>query len=250
MENSCVLSAARRIIPGAGRFHDVIGRDRCVFKSVRRYAGRVLGAFFALSLLQVAAVRYINPPGTPLMVYRWARGDHIDCRWRPLREISPFLQQAVLAAEDQCFTSHRGFDFEQIKRSLEERVRRDRHRGASTITMQTARNLYLWQGYSWSRKAFEVYYTLLIELLWSKGRILEVYLNIAEWGPGLFGAEAAAQHYFKCRAQALTKSQAALMAAVLPSPRTWSPLRPTRFLHERKTFILKHMDRFRAFPCS
>jgi monofunctional biosynthetic peptidoglycan transglycosylase len=179
------------------------------------------------------------------MAYRWLNGERLDFRWRALSEISPYLQRAVIAAEDQRFLDHHGFDWREIERALEEYRQKERRRGASTITMQVARNVYLWHGYSWLRKALEAYYTVLIELLWPKWRIMEVYLNIAEWGSQIFGAEAASRRYFRCSAAALTKPQAALLAAVLPNPRRWSPEHPTRYIRKRQSIILHQMDWFR-----
>jgi monofunctional biosynthetic peptidoglycan transglycosylase len=198
-----------------------------------------------LTVLQVALARFINPPCTPLMLYRWLQGEGLRVQWRSLGSISPYLQQAVITSEDQLFLSHNGFDYAQINRAIREHLYKGRQRGASTITMQTARNLFLWQGHSWLRKILEAYYTFLIELLWNKARIMEVYLNIAEWGKGTFGAEAAAQYYFTRPASGLTTTQAALMAAVLPNPRRWSPAHPTGYILKRTNFILRHMHHFR-----
>jgi len=205
----------------------------------------LLVIILSVTSAQVIFFKYINPPFTPLMLYRLAHREGMHCRWKPLSWISPFLQQAVLASEDQRFADHNGFDFNQINEALQEQTGKKRLRGASTISMQVARNLFLWQGRSWTRKALEAYYTVLIELLWNKRRILEMYLNVAEWGKGIFGAEAAALHYFRCSASAVSREQAALLAAVLPNPRKWSPVRPTSSVQRRKAFILKYMDRFR-----
>jgi len=179
------------------------------------------------------------------MLYCYLKGDGLRATWKPLRKISPLLQQAVLAAEDQRFYEHTGFDFNQIEDSVQDYTKTGRLRGASTITMQTARNLFLWQGRSWLRKMLETYFTLVIELLWSKARIMEVYLNIIEWGTGVFGAEAASQHYFSLPASSLGRYQAAVMTAVLPNPRRWSPVRPTRYISRRAEHIMRSMDHFR-----
>jgi len=196
------------------------------------------------SIFQVVFIRFLNPPATPLMAYRCLRRKELTFHWLPLSKISPFLQQAVIAAEDQRFLSHRGFDWKQIEEALQEYREKGRRRGASTITMQVARNLYLWQGRSWLRKGLEIYYTALMEFTWPKWRIMEVYLNIAEWGPGVFGAEAAARRYFRCSAGALTEPQAALLAAVLPNPHRWSPEHPTRYIRKRQATILSQMNWF------
>lgn len=195
------------------------------------------------SVAQVSTVRFLNPPATPLMIYRWLSGEKLDFRWRSLSKISPYLQRAVIAAEDQRFLSHHGFDWKEIEQAFEEYQEEGRIRGASTITMQVARNIFLWQGYSWLRKGLEVYYTALIELLWPKWRIMEVYLNVVELGPEIFGAEAAARRYFGYSAASLTKPQAALLAAVLPNPHRWSPKYPTQYIRERQSTLLREMKR-------
>jgi monofunctional biosynthetic peptidoglycan transglycosylase len=204
----------------------------------------MLLGLMAFSVHQVLLLRFINPPFTPLMVYCWIKGDGMDFQWRSLSEVSSFLQQAVLASEDQRFLEHSGFDWNQIQRAIQERQRRGRVRGASTISMQVARNLYLWQGHSWIRKGLEAYYTVLIEIMWPKWRIMEIYLNVVEWGPGIFGAEASAQHYFQRPASRLTKYQAALMAAVLPNPKRWKASQPTPYIRSRQSTILRQMHMF------
>ena len=219
--------------------------SRRIVRSGLRNGLILLAIILCISFAQVILFKYINPPFTPLMLYRLAHREGMQYRWKPLSWMSPFLQQAVLAAEDQRFPDHNGFDFNQINEALQEYADNKPLRGASTISMQVARNLFLWQGRSWTRKALEAYYTVLIELLWTKQRILETYLNVAEWGKGIFGAEAAAIHYFRCSASAVSREQAALLAAVLPNPRKWSPVRPTPFIMQRKAFILRYMNRFK-----
>ena len=204
----------------------------------------ILAGLVTFSILQVSIIRFLNPPATPLMLYRWLCGEQLDFRWRSLSEISPFLQRAVIAAEDQRFLTHHGFDWKQIGVALEEYQNGERIRGASTITMQVARNIFLWQGYSWLRKGLEVYYTALIELLWPKWRIMEVYLNIVELGPQIFGAEAAARRYFGHSAASLPEPKAALLAAILPNPHRWSPKHPTQYIRERQSTILREMKKF------
>ena len=204
----------------------------------------LIAGWVAFSFVQVIGVKWINPPMTPTMAYSWVRGDRVRFEWRPLSQISPFLQQAVLASEDQNFFHHHGFDWQQIEQAIETHGEGHRLRGASTITMQVARNLYLWQGRSWLRKGLEAYYTMLIEFLWPKERILEVYLNVAEIGRGIFGAEAAALHFFGHPSSHLSKSEAALLAAVLPNPRRWSPAHPTPYVRRRQAQILLQMEQF------
>lgn len=177
----------------------------------------LLGVFVAVfSTLWVVAYRFINPPITTLMVMERMRVDKLEYDWAQLAEISPNLQHAIIAAEDANFCLHRGFSLEDIRKALNEDGRR---RGASTISQQTAKNAFLWPDASWLRKGVEAGFTVLIETFWPKSRILEVYLNIAEFGIGVFGAEAAAQYYFGVPAKALSRDQAARMAHMLPSPR-------------------------------
>lgn len=177
----------------------------------------LLGVCLAVfSTLWVVAYRFINPPITTLMVIEKLRVDKLEFDWKPLPEISPNLQHAVIAAEDANFCLHGGFSLEDIRKALNDDGRR---RGASTISQQTAKNAFLWPDASWLRKGVEVGFTVLVETFWPKSRILEVYLNIAEFGIGVFGAEAAAQYYFGVSAKALTRDQAARMAQMLPSPR-------------------------------
>lgn len=195
----------------------------------------------------VLLLRFINPPCTPLMLWRWAEGEGMRHEWRDLRGMAPAVQQAVMAAEDQQFSDHFGFDWDQISRAMKENLKRKRPRGASTITMQTARNLFLWQGGGMVRKGLEAYFTLLLELFWPKARIMEVYLNIAEWGTGVFGAEAASRVYFNRSASQLTARQAALLAAVLPNPRRWSPANPNSYIARRAGEIAADMHSFAPF---
>jgi len=192
----------------------------------------------------VVLLRFVNPPCTPLMLWRWAAGEGMRHEWRDLAGISPAVQQAVMASEDQQFADHFGFDWRQIERAIKENLRRRHPRGASTITMQTARNLFLWQGGGFVRKGLEAYFALLIELLWTKARIMEMYLNIIEWGPGIFGAEAASRAYFSRPAAGLTHGQAALLAAVLPNPRRWSPASPSSYVSGRAAAIDREMQSF------
>jgi monofunctional biosynthetic peptidoglycan transglycosylase len=185
--------------------------------------------------------RFVPAPLTPLMVLRQMQGEGLDKRWVDYDAISPNLRRAVLASEDARFCTHHGFDWTEIDAALNDFQSGDRLRGASTITQQTAKNLFLWPG-GWLRKIVEVNPTVLLELLWPKRRILETYLNIVEWGPGLYGAEAASRAYFGRPARLLTAPEAALMAAVLPNPRRWSPAKPTEYIRSRATTILARMS--------
>lgn len=208
-----------------------------------------LGLFlFCLTILQVLALKFINPWVTPNIAWEWAESVIKEQpEKRPkytfvnIKTISPHLRQAVIAAEDQRFLSHNGFDFNEIKNVLKEFIKRKKLRGASTISMQTARSVFLLSSKSVFRKMAEVYYTVLIELLWDKHRILEMYLNTVDWGTSVTGAEAASQKYFSKSSQDLTPSQAAIMTAILPSPHKWSVMRPTPYLKTRQKQIMKDM---------
>jgi monofunctional glycosyltransferase len=200
------------------------------------------------STLQVLVLRFVDPPVSMVMVVRqvgaWAGGDRdlrIAYEWRDLERISPSLPLAVVAAEDQRFAEHRGFDLEAIEKARRHNARGGRLRGASTISQQVAKNLFLWEGRSWLRKGVEAWYTVLIELLWPKTRILEVYVNIAEFGDGVYGAQAAARRYFGREASQLDPAQAARLAAVLPSPRRYSAARPGPYVQRRAAQIQRQM---------
>lgn len=179
------------------------------------------------------------------MVQRYLQSDpsgaRIEKSWVDLESISPEAVLAVLAAEDQRFFTHGGFDIREIQAALAARQNGERLRGASTISQQTAKNVFLWNSRSWVRKGLEVYFTWLAEQLWGKARILEVYLNCAEMGDGLYGIEAAAQEYFKKPASALTAREGALLAAILPNPRERSPLAPSDYVLDRQEWILGQM---------
>jgi monofunctional biosynthetic peptidoglycan transglycosylase len=178
--------------------------------------------------------RFAPPPITLLMVQRLIEGHDFDKRWRPLSQISPALAEAAIGAEDAKFCLHNGFDMNAIRQAMKANERRpERLRGGSTISQQTAKNAFLWPARSWIRKGLETYFTVLIEALWGKRRIMEVYLNVVEFGPGVYGAEAAAQRYFKVPASKLTRTQAARLAAVLPRPLLYNARNPGPYVAAR-----------------
>jgi monofunctional biosynthetic peptidoglycan transglycosylase len=205
--------------------------------------------YFGSSIFFVILFRFVNPPVTPLMVIRLAQQASsgqplkLEKKWVPLSAISPNLQLAVVAAEDNKFTSHFGFDFEAIDkaRSFNERKQGRRVHGASTISQQTAKNVFLWPQRSWLRKGLEAYFTILIETIWGKRRIMEVYLNVIETGDGIYGAEKASLTYFQKPAARLTRGEAASLAAILPDPLRWNPAHPTPYLVNRREWILWNM---------
>ena len=211
-----------------------------------RWLGRAVGAAVLALVALIALYRVVPPPVTPLMV-RHAFTDGIAKRWTALDRIAPALVRAVVAAEDARFLEHRGVDWEAIRNARDYNARHgdEPRRGGSTITMQCARNVFLWQGKSYVRKGLEVGVAYLLELLWGKRRILEVYLNVVEWGPGLYGADAAAHRYFGVSAAELDLRQASLLAAALPNPRRWTPSMPTRFLDGRAGVIARRVAHVR-----
>jgi monofunctional glycosyltransferase len=205
--------------------------------------------FIFLSIFSVLLLKWINPPTSSIMIQRkiealvlWNDRQMIAYEWFSYNDISKQMALAVVAAEDQNFPFHFGFDFEQIEKALEQHERGRRLRGASTITQQVAKNLFLWEGRSFIRKGFEAYFTVLIELLWSKERILEVYLNIIETGDMIFGVGAASQIYFKKEPYKLTRTQAALLAATIPNPKRFSARNPSGYILRRQSWILGQMS--------
>ncbi len=198
---------------------------------------RVVAAFFIFSIGSVAIHRFVPVPVTFLMIERLFQGYGIDHRWVSADRISDNLKAAVIASEDQKFCSHNGFDVEAIQKAQAYNATHKRKRGASTISQQTAKNVFLWPDRSWVRKGFEVYYTFLIEHLWPKDRILEVYLNSVEWAPGVYGAEAASQHWFHHSAATLSKAEAAKLAAILPDPLKWKATGSGHYVNVRSGTI-------------
>lgn len=202
----------------------------------------------ALSIVSVIVFRWVPVPLTPLMLIRDVEqlgdgnGVTMEHDWVPLEEISPKLQLAVVCSEDQNYLKHYGFDIGAIKKAMKENEEGKRFRGGSTITQQTAKNVFLWQGRSYLRKACEAWFTLLIETFWSKERIMEVYLNSIEMGNGIYGAEAASQHWFHKPAKKLTKDEAAAIAAILPNPLRLKANPATEYVAKRKAWIKQQMN--------
>lgn len=219
-----------------------------IYRRFKQIVKWMVVAFFGSTILAVVAFRFLPVWFTPLMFIRLgeqiAEGKEIKLRhhWVPLREMTPYMPLAVIASEDQRFLSHHGFDFEAIEKAAK-RNRQDNKRklGASTISQQTAKNVFLWPGRTWVRKGLEAYFTTLIELMWSKERIMEVYLNSIEMGDGIYGAEAVAQWHFNLPCSQLAKGQCALIAATLPNPRKYSSAAPSPYMVKRKNKILREM---------
>lgn len=220
-------------------------RRGLVRRSLRRL-GRAVVLFIVATVILAAIYRFVPPPLTPLMVIRLFEGNWIHKDWVSYEEISPNLARAVIASEDAGFCAHWGFDFAAIQKALRHNEKSRRLRGGSTISNQTAKNTFLWPGDTtltrYARKAIEPYFTLLIETMWGKKRILEVYLNVVEWAPGVYGAEAAAQHHFGKPAAALSRREAALLAATLPNPLKYNAGKPGQFVSRRAAQIQAQMN--------
>jgi len=218
-----------------------------VLKTIQKWLQGLVIFFFASTILTVVAYRWLPVYVTPLMVIRCVeqigRGEQIRLRhhWVPLNEMSKYMPVAVMASEDQRFMEHHGFDFEAIDKAIQESKGGKRQRGGSTISQQTAKNVFLWPSHSWVRKGLEAYFTALIELIWSKQRIMEVYLNSIEMGDGIYGAEAVAQWHFHCTAAELTRNNCALIAATLPNPLKFSSKEPSPYMLKRQTWIMRQM---------
>jgi monofunctional biosynthetic peptidoglycan transglycosylase len=205
-------------------------------------------AFFVLSIVSVIVYRWVPVPITPLMLIRDVeqlkngKGVTMEHDWVPLEEISPKLQLAVVCSEDQNYLKHFGVDWGAIQKAMKENEKGKRVRGGSTITQQTAKNVFLWQGRSYLRKGLELWFTLLIEVFWSKERIMEVYLNSIEMGNGIYGAEAASQHWFHKSAKKLSKDEAAAIAAILPNPLRYKANPASSYIVQRKAWIKQQMN--------
>ena len=218
-----------------------------LLKKIINIASKVLVYFLFVSIIWVIALRFINPPITLLMVLRNierkadGKSFKTDKKWVDFEDISDNMKRAAVSAEDQLFLKHIGFDVNAIEKAFENNAKGKKVKGGSTISQQTAKNVFLWPGRSYIRKGFEAYFTLLIEIFWSKERILEVYLNVIEMGDGIYGAEAASQAYYGKSCTKLTRSEAALIAACFPNPLRWTPKHPTTYIRHRQYLIIRNM---------
>jgi monofunctional glycosyltransferase len=215
-----------------------------------RFVGRLALILVAIVVIvppvSVLVYRVVPPPITILMITRLIQGHGMDYQWRSLGDMSPALPRAAVASEDARFCSHHGFDFSAMEKAMKNNERRPgRIRGGSTISQQTAKNVFLWPGRDYVRKGIEAWYTVLIEAIWGKPRIMEVYLNVVEFGPGIYGAEAASQHFFHEPASKLSAAQAARLIAVLPKPLSWAVDDPGRYVVRRTGHIDKAMGTIR-----
>ncbi|WP_372793801.1 monofunctional biosynthetic peptidoglycan transglycosylase [Lutibacter sp.] len=217
---------------------------------LKKWIVKSIFAFFLLSIVSVIIFRWVPVPFTPLMVIRnieqWSKGEKaaFNHKWVSIAEISDNLAKAVIVSEDQKFMEHFGFDMEAIEKAYEKNKKGKKIKGGSTITQQTAKNVFLWPQRSYVRKGFEVYFSFLIEVFWSKERILEVYLNSIEMGNGIYGAEAASQHWFRKPAAKLSNYEAASIAAILPNPRKYKAKGSSVYIENRKNWILRQMNYF------
>ena len=218
-----------------------------MFKRVYRFLLKAMIWFFGVSIAIVVVFKFVPIPFTPLMVIRAIEnkidGNDMVCShdWEPIDNISVNLQKAVIASEDARFLTHKGFDFDAIQKAMENNEKGKKLKGGSTISQQTAKNVFLWQGRSYFRKGLEAYFTVLIEMIWGKERIMEVYLNSIEMGDGVYGAEAATQYWYRKECSNLTKIEAAGIAAILPNPRKFKASNSSAFINARKARIVKRM---------
>ncbi|MDR6968660.1 monofunctional biosynthetic peptidoglycan transglycosylase [Flavobacterium arsenatis] len=219
-----------------------------MIKKIFRFLWKAMLYFFVISTFLVVVFKFVPVPFTPLMGIRAleqkADGKEMTCShdWVPLEEISPNIQKAVIASEDANFLAHYGFDFNAIEKAMENNEKGKKLKGGSTISQQTAKNVFLWQGRSYLRKGLEAYFTVLIELIWGKERIMEVYLNSIEMGSGVYGVQAAANHWYGKSAHNLSKREAAGIAAILPNPRKFKASNSSSYIERRKSRIMKHMQ--------
>ncbi len=225
-----------------------------ILKKIKKTCQWVVVLFFSTTILAVVAYRFIPVYFTPLMFIRCfqqvTEGKSITLHhhWVSLDKISPHMPVAVMASEDARFLQHHGFDFEAIQHAARNNANGGKVHGASTISQQTAKNVFLWPGRSWTRKGFEAYFTFLIEMLWSKQRIMEVYLNSIEMGPGIYGADAVAEYHFDKKAKDLFRDECALIAATLPNPIRFSSLHPSAYIKKRQHKIEHNMKFIPSFP--
>lgn len=216
-------------------------------KKIKRFLIIAIIVFFACSILSTIFFRFVPPPFTPLMIIRLPQqlfhGEKIRLKkdWEPLSDISPNMVLAVVASEDQLFSYHSGFDFDAMKRAYYSNKKGKRIKGASTISQQTAKNVFCWPGRSYFRKGVEAYFTFMIEKIWGKRRIMEMYLNVVELGNGIYGVEAASQYYFHKPAKNISVQEAASLAAILPNPRKWSAVKKGPYIQRRTAWIVRNM---------
>jgi monofunctional biosynthetic peptidoglycan transglycosylase len=210
---------------------------------------RILLVLFLLQFIYILVLKWVDPPVTITQLGSLFGGDGLTRDYVDIKDMSAYARLAVISAEDQLFPDHSGFDWKSIGRAMDHNKRKpNRIRGASTISQQVAKNVFLWQGRSWFRKGMETYFTFMIELIWGKRRILEMYMNVSEMGKGIFGIEAAAQHYFKKPAKKLTKRESALIASCLPNPVTYTVVPLSRYVAIKSQKVMKYMNNLEGDP--
>jgi monofunctional glycosyltransferase len=206
---------------------------------------RIFIVLFIAQLVYIILLRWVNPPLTTTQLISWIEGNGLSRDYVPLKSISPNVRLAIIASEDQLFPYHNGFDWKSIQKAMKQNNKSRRVRGASTLSQQVAKNVFLWQGRSWIRKGLEVYFTFMIEIMWGKRRILEMYLNVSEMGKGVFGVEAAARKYFKKSAAKLTIDEAAMIASCLPNPKKYTVKPLSNHVARRYPQIVVQMNNLR-----
>lgn len=238
-------ATALRPKPQAAKLHAMARKKKSRGKRWLRFAAVALGAWIIVSVTLVLPLRWFEPATSSFMLSDQSGRIPVAYDWQPLSEISESAALAVVAAEDQRFLDHAGFDLASIADALEQRSKGESLRGASTLSQQVSKNLFLWSGRSFVRKGVEAYLTLLLEACLPKRRILEIYVNVAEFGPGIYGVPAASRHYFDHEPTRLTDQEAALLAAVLPNPKRLNAARPSDYVRERQAWTLQQMARLR-----
>ena len=224
-------------------------KDRSLLQRIWRFTWKTFLILFIAQLIYIIALKWINPPITLTQLSSWISGDGLKRDYVGYDEMSSQIKLAVISSEDQIFPDHDGFDWKSIEKAMKYNKRKPgRVRGASTISQQTAKNVFLWQGRDWIRKGLEVYFTKMIELVWGKRRILEVYLNVIEMGKGIYGAEAAAQTYFNKPAKNLSRLQAAMIAACLPNPKKFTVKPPSPYVVVKSGWIVRQMNALERDP--
>ena len=214
-----------------------------------RWMKKIFIIFFVAQFVYLILLKWVYPPITVTQLISWVSGHGLKREYVNRGSVSPYARLAVIASEDQLFPDHNGFDWKSIKKARKYNERKPgRIRGASTISQQVAKNVFLWQGRSWIRKGFEVYFTFMIELLWSKKRIMDVYLNVIEMGDGIFGIESAANNYFNKPAKNLTRQEAAIIAACLPNPKRYKVKPASSFVLSRSAVIVRQMNNLQTDP--
>jgi monofunctional glycosyltransferase len=217
--------------------------------TILTWVKRIILGLFILQLVYIIALKWINPPITLTQLQSLFTGNGLKRDYVSGDELSYNMKLAVVSSEDQVFPDHGGFDWKSIEKAMKYNKKKpNRIRGASTISQQVAKNVFLWQGRDWIRKGLEIYFTKMIEWIWGKERILDVYLNVIEMGKGIFGAEAAAQYYFKKPAKKLTRREAAMIAACLPNPKKYTVKPPSNFVQAKSWWILQQMNNLEGDP--